>query len=231
MTNSHTFALGAEMLTVDLIPPAGALACVIKFTAREGGVVPAGGVRLAHVKLARPLPHATAHGRLGGEIQQTEICELKFRGGTPTAEFSGFGGKHATHPVQHLGSVPGTFPVVINLPLTGVGVTISAGGHAAMSDTEIAPGNNPMELLLGMEPLAGGDGVTTLSPPYGWTFEWDGDAVSWVTASDTAKPAAAPTTSQLLTDLVNAELAKRSNLDPAEVDGLTALLAKLTGGA
>lgn len=193
---SHTFAPDAlPQLVVDLTPPAGATACIIKFTATQPTAAatapgPAGGVRLAHVRLIHPTkhPHQSADHVLPRE---TEIVELIFRNGTPTAGFSGFGGKKAVHPVQHMGEVPTSFPVVISLPLNGKDVTVSAGGHTAMSDTDIAPGDRPMELLLGMQPLPHGDGVNTLSPPMGWTVEWQDDAVTWLNAGDTPKTAGA----------------------------------------
>lgn len=240
MSNSHTFAPGAEQLIVDLTPPAGATAVTVKFTATMPTAPgPAGGVRLAHVRLLHPNrhPNASADQALPRE---TEICELIVRNGTPTAGFSGFGGKRANHAVQHMGATPAIFPVLITIPLDGKSVSVSAGAHTAISDTDLVPGGAPMQLLLGMASLAHGDGVNTLSPPYGWTFEWGGDAVSWVgsnaqspgTPSVTGLPiATAPTAAVREVAVEAAVQALAPHGTAAQMDLLRVAIRSIIGGA
>lgn len=177
---TYTFTTAEPLLTVPLNPPEGATAVLVRFTIVAQGSDPAGGVRLAHIRLAHPAGHPNQDPD-NALPRESEICELIFRNGAPTAGFSGFGGKRAVHPVRHLGEVPNSFPVVINLPLNGKDIAVSAGGHTAMSDTDIAPGNRPMDLLLGMAPVDG-QPFNALSAPIGWTFGWDDNAIEWLPA-------------------------------------------------
>lgn len=189
---SVTFSAAAPVVRQTLTPPPGATAVVINFTVTmpaQAGV----NVRLAHLRTLNSVlhPNLPAQGRLPRE---SEICELIVRNGTLTAGFSGYGGAHAKNPVKHMGTVPSTFPVTLTVPFTGRQAVVAAGSQAATSDTDIAPNGQPLELVLGMEPILGAD----LQPPTGWTISWDESAVEWPGAASQPAPIQPPPASPVL---------------------------------
>lgn len=155
-------------------PPPGATAVIIHFqvTPPPGAT---GNTRLVHLRTLNSVLHPSlpSEGRLPRE---SEVAELNVRNGVLSAGFSGKGGKNAKNPVIHMGGMPpGPFPVTVTVPFTGRAAVVAAGSLVATSDTDIAPGGQPLELLLGMEMIAGAD----LQPPIGYSVSWDDAAVEW----------------------------------------------------
>ena len=176
-----------DQIKVDLVPPPGATAVIIRATVKKGPEPPAGEtIRLFHLRLAKDAP-----------VRETQVVELIYRDGSFTAGFSGFGGgkKAMENPENrkrllpvHIGRVPTSeFPVVLTVPLlpTASGV-VSVGERTAVSPTEITPGDQPMELLLGFQ------GEGDLKAPTGWTISWEDNAVEWLGASGPVSPPVTP---------------------------------------
>lgn len=182
---SVTFTTALPVVRQELTPPPGATAVIIHATVTS----PAAGsnCRLFHLRTLNSVvhPNLPAEGRLPRE---SEIVELIVRNGTLTAGFSGKGGNRTSHPVVHMGSMPQSFPVTLTVPFSGKAAVVAAGSLVATSDTDIAPGGQPLELLLGMEPIIGAD----LQPPIGFTVSWDEHAVEWVGAQQPAPPLQPP---------------------------------------
>jgi hypothetical protein len=184
---SVTISAAQPIVRLELIPPPGATALIVNFTVTPPAA-PTGNVRICHLRTLNSAmhPNLPAEGRLPRE---SEICELKVRNGTLTAEFSGYGGNRAKNPVKHMGGMPqGTFPVTLTVPFTGHQAVVAAGAQAATSDTDVAPNGQHLEFFLGMKPVIGAD----LGPPTGYTFSWEDDAVEWPGA-----PAGVPPVPQL----------------------------------
>lgn len=190
MPSSHLFTEN-DQIKVDLVPPPGATAVIIRATVQKGPEPPAGEtVRLFHLRLAKP----------GAPVRDTQILELIYRDGSYTAGFSGFGGgaKAMANPANkkrllpvHMGRVAASaFPVVLTVPFSGEGVIVGMGGEGggktAVSPTELAPAGQPMELLLGFQ------GEGDLRAPAGWTIAWEDNAVEWVDANPVTPPSTPP---------------------------------------
>lgn len=175
---SHTFSSIEPLIRVPLQPPIGATAVIIRAKVTKGPEPPADETaRLFHLRLA-----------MEGKVRETQIVELIYRDRLYTVGFSGFGGgKKAMESPEnklklrpfHIGPVAaGEIPVEFTVPLRGEGeAMVRVGPKLAVSHTEITPGAQPMELLLGFQ------GEGDLRAPVGWTISWEDDAVEWVGAT------------------------------------------------
>lgn len=182
---SVTFTTSQPVVRQELTPPPGATAVIIHATVTAPAAV--SNCRLFHLRTLNSVvhPNLPAEGRLPRE---SEIVELIARNGALTAGFSGKGGNKTAHPVVHMGGMPQSFPVTITVPFTGKAAVVAAGSLVATSDTDIAPGGQPLELILGIEPQIGAD----LQPPVGFTISWDESAVEWPGASQQPAPIQPP---------------------------------------
>lgn len=182
---SHLFTEN-DQIKVDLQPPAGATAVIIRATVKRGPEPPpATGLRLFHL---RNVPSADGgRGNNDPRPRATELLEIVYRNGVGILSWHGFGPKQEGHRApDKTGKLPESFPVTVALPLqAGGGAAVAIGDWSFEGATEVHPGAH-MELVLGFA------GPGDLKAPAGWTAEWADNAVEWVGATAPVNPPSTP---------------------------------------